>query len=454
MATTEATMSRRLGTLLYLGACALAACAGNVGGPPPSPDGTTTPDVTDERSLRDDAPAPAPDAVTPDAPPAPPAALRVVFPLPGGSASPTIVVRGTTDGLAVARVTVHGVAATLSDQNRRWRAEVPLAMGRNALDVVLERTDGARGSAEVAVERFADEAAIRRGGNALFSSYRVMTLGTDETGAAVYILDDIHDGVVRVNLATGDHTWVTCEEAVTVCQGGGHGEPVSQALGVVVFVARNEAFLIDGASVLRVDTTTHDRALVSGAGRGAGPLPVRLGSMAYDAARGRVIALDWMTYQIFAIDIATGNRTVLASDSVGTGPSTNGFLRIALDADHGQLLATRSYQNTIYTVRLTDGTRGTAPAGSGAAFVEPGWPVMGPTGTLFVWSEMSAQVLAARTDTFERRVVASATVGSGPRLGGVTGLVYTRDVLVAFDSMRAGVVAIDPEEGHRIVVSR
>jgi hypothetical protein len=198
--------------------------------------------------------------------------LRIVFPPPGAVANDSIVVRGASSfSDAVGAIHVNGVAATSSDGFATYRAVVPLQQGDNKIVVTAENKGAAAlGTAEVTVQRFADEASIHRGGGDAFSIFRLFGFDVDVSSGDAILCDDIYDGLVRVELATGNRALASASESSAKGMVGKGYNDIAQPRDVVID-APGHALLVDGPKLVGVDLKTGDRTLLSGGGTGSGP---------------------------------------------------------------------------------------------------------------------------------------------------------------------------------------
>ncbi len=376
----------------------------------------------------------------------------IVFPPSGATASPTIVVRGTTPhGGDVTGVTVGGVAAISDDGFATWHAEVPLALGDNALAASIQAGGSdVLGTQTVIITRFPDDAGVLRGTGFEWTATNLRGMDVDPISGAVHSADTNYDGVLRIDLASGDRDWATCSESTPACEGQGEGAEMSDP-GDLAFVSeRGQALVPDGGMVVAVDVATKGRAIVSGAGLGTGPAMARAARIAYDPTDDRAIVLDWDAAQVLSIDLATGNRTLVASANQGSGVAVDSFVHIEGDFARGRAVLTRAYSNDLYVLDLTTGDRDVLD-GAGAPLVEPSGIVMDPASdTLFVTS--AGEIVAVDLANGMRRVVASGEMGSGPALDEIRALAFAGELL--FARINGAMLAIDPLAGHRVYLSK
>jgi hypothetical protein len=387
----------------------------------------------------------------------PTANLRIVFPPPGAVANDSIVVRGSSmfaEGVGAIRV--NGVAATSTDGFATYRAVVPLQQGDNKIVVTAEGKSAASlGTAEVTVQRFADEATLHRGGSDPFSIFRLFGFVIDAEQKEAIVCDDIFDGLMRINLATGDRTLASASESSAKGMVGKGYNDISQPRDVTIDTP-GHALIVDGPTLVGIDLRSGDRTLLSGQGTGTGPDAMLFGGVGYDAAGKRAIAMDYQGNALFAIDPANGTRSVLSSTTVGTGVGFNSFGGIELDMAHGRALTTRPYANPIIAIDLKNGNRSVLSgdgAGTGPALQEPTALAVAPSlGLVLAWDKTAKHLVGVELATGNRRIVADGTTGMGVSLPSLDRLAFGQDLLYA--EQGASVLAIDPLEGHRVVISK
>src|SRR5204862_1356111 len=164
-----------------------------------------------------------------------PAMLRMVFPISGVTTAATVTARGTTDGKNVSKVTVNGAAAASSDGFLTWKTSVSLASGDNPITAVLQRTDQSQVQVSATVTRAASDSAIQRGQQLSGQTLNLLGGSVDSKATAMYLADANMDGVLRIDIATGDQTWATCSEHANPCGSGpSNGVPFTQPMDVAV----------------------------------------------------------------------------------------------------------------------------------------------------------------------------------------------------------------------------
>jgi hypothetical protein len=170
--------------------------------------------------------------------------------------------------------------------------------------------------------------------------------------------------------------------------------------------------------VMRVDSTTGNRTIVSGSTASTGPVFVVPVSIAVDVG-GALLVVDDALNAIVRVDPTTGNRTIVSEAGTGTGPTFDKLLGIAIEASGALLVA----DHGLAAVVRVDPSTGNRTIVSGCPQVLDSCPV-------------------------------SVIVGSGmPFMDPVSVAVESTDTLVVVDSTLAAVIRIDPTTGDRTVVS-
>ncbi|MEO1233445.1 MAG: hypothetical protein AAFZ18_31575, partial [Myxococcota bacterium] len=201
----------------------------------------------------------------------------------------------------------------------------------------------------------------------------------DLANARLLVVGTGVDALVAVDLATGDRS---------ILSGGavGAGAAFNSIRGVTLDAVNNRALVADAGSgsegIVAVDLTTGDRVELSGQTVGT---TVDVGAdfdstrgVVIDAARSRLIAVDDALLALVAIDPGTGNRTFIAPNvppppRVGSGPDLASLTGIALDSSTGSLYVADDGIDAILRVDLATGDR-TLVANSmspGTAMVQP-----------------------------------------------------------------------------------
>jgi hypothetical protein len=389
----------------------------------------------------------------PDAGPSTPSPLvRIVFPIPSTTTAESIRVRvRVTDVDGVSAVSVDGIDAAMTGAD--YVAEVPLSMGENTLVARVEHAGGAALTASVVLSRVADDAGLTRGATA-WTDQRAFGLVAAPDDTAAYFGDDIFDGAVRIDVATGDHAWVACTESTDRCATlGGTGVDIMQPLDVR-FAPEGGGFLVsDGDQLVGIDATTHGTRTISGRGTGAGPSLGRLSSTLWDARRNVVVGLDWDASTLVTIALASGDRALLSGDGAGSGPELRAPETLAYDAARDRAIFFQQYVSPLYAVDLATGDRSILSDGGVGAGPEIGDPASITTGpdTAYAWDDMGHALFVIDLASGDRRILSASDVGTGP-LPTSCELALGEEIVFARDETT--LYAFDRVTGDRVVVSR
>jgi hypothetical protein len=134
----------------------------------------------------------------------------------------------------------------------------------------------------------------------------------------------------------------------------------------------------------------------------------------------------------------------------------NGFGPVELDLARGRALTTRAHSNPIVAIDLKSGNRNVLSgdnAGTGPALQEPTALAVAPAmGLVFAWDKTGKHLLAIDLASGNRRLVADTMTGMGVSLPSLDHLAFAQELLYA--EQGGSVLAFDPIEGHRVVVSK
>jgi hypothetical protein len=421
----------------------LVACDGSVDPPAPATDAGRVIE-RDAGGSRDSA-VPGPDGGANDAGMVEPSPLvRIVFPPASVTDADTIAVRVRVTDVEGATVSVNGVSAEPSGGD--FVAEVPLVAGENVLSAQATPASGPALGAEVRVVRSTD---LARGETA-WTEVRAFSLVVASDEREALYADDIFDGVVRVDLASGDHEWLACTESSSRCVDlGGSGVDMVQPLDVDY---RGGAIVAtDGDHLVEIDRASHDTRTIAGRDVGSGPEPSRMASMVFDETRSVAVVLDWDLSTITRIDLASGDRELLSGGGAGSGPEIRAAEALAYDRAGDRALFFQQYVPDLYAVDLESGARSIV-SGGGPEIGDPSAiAIDAARRVVYTHDDESGALFAIDLAGGDRRVISSDSLGSGPRPSSPS-LAFGTDLLFARDETT--LYAIDPVSGDRVVVSR
>jgi hypothetical protein len=380
--------------------------------------------------------------------------VRIVFPLPSTTDAERVRVRVRIERVDDDEsVVIAGIAATASDGD--FVAEVPLAIGANAIEASVGRAGAVARTANVVIVRAAAAGELSRGRTA-WDAQRGWGLVVAADESEALFGEDIYDGVARIDVATGDHAWLACTEADSLCtELGGSGVDLVQPTDVDYLPEVGVLLVTDQAHLVEVSLATHGTRTLSGRGIGSGTAFSRAASTVWDARRSAAVTLDWDTSLIFRTDLASGDRTVLSGGSTGSGPEIRAAEALAYDGARDRALFFQQYVSPLYAVDLETGARSVVSdeaRGAGPTLGDPASiTVDAERDRAFAWDDEVGALVAIELVTGDRRVVASPSLGRGPFPRSAM-LAFGRDLVFARDE--STLYAIDPSSGDRVVISR
>ncbi|HJL17464.1 MAG TPA: hypothetical protein RMH99_17475 [Sandaracinaceae bacterium LLY-WYZ-13_1] len=162
------------------------------------------------------------------------------------------------------------------------------------------------------------------------------------------------DALVGYDVASG-------ARAVVSGDGTGTGPAFGSPSAVVVEdgPAPARAFVIENLDdrLVEVDLATGDRTVVSGDGAGGGATWLTPTGGAWDAAGGRLLVTEGGSNDaLLAVDATDGTRTVVSRDDVGRGPVFDSPAGVAVGAGDVAFVAARQRPG-VWAVDLTNGDR-------------------------------------------------------------------------------------------------
>ncbi len=386
-------------------------------------------------------------------------AIAIIFPVPDAvydDRKNTFIVRGTADDdNEIASVTVNGVEATSADGFANWTATIPLEMGANIIDAVVEDAVGHSTFDGVEVERVAPLPVY------------IDHLTYDSISQRIYFNDDRLTtfgvgGVIRwFDPATGQI-----------------GDLANlNSLAMAFDAANNRLIYISGPlSVSMLDIASGNSRVITSNGMPGPMLAFSTqdsiavhpdGSVAYITDRNRKA--------IIIVNLATGERGILSDDddegtAFGGGPAFQSPRGIAFHPDGDQLLVTDAGgDGSLYSVSLHPATRGNRTIVSGSGVAGTSGPALGTISGITIRGNSvygvrnavaSASIVKVDLDSMDRTTVSLHTVVGGIPVAG-TGLPFkelTRSIVHVPNTDRLFVaeltggrfVSVDPEDGHRI----
>jgi hypothetical protein len=370
--------------------------------------------------------------------------VRITFPPSGATALTQVTVRGIVAGLTATAARVAGVAASSADGFKSFSAVVPLQPGANTLSVDVQVEGSWRPAlATVQLERFATDAAISRGSGPWAG--RILGITYEPQSGRVLMTDDVEDGLMGVELASGRRTFLSESESTLV----GTGYAIVQPRAVAA--SATHAWCVDDALIVDIALATGDRTVVATAAGSLSSLELETPST--------LLALSPQLEAVLRVQLPSGAQTVLASAAVGSGASLRNVGVMGTSKVQPFAVLGYRYQDTLVRVDLQTGARAVlsqAAAGE-PRFSDPEQILIDDAfGRAFVWD--SKALTEVNLQTGRRRAVG----GRGYPVDSVYGLALTPQGVALLDyvpsyeaSPRAPVlVMVDPVDGTRVVLSR
>jgi DNA-binding beta-propeller fold protein YncE len=307
--------------------------------------------------------------------------------------------------------------------------------------------------------------------------FRGMSVASES--GAVFLGEEMSDGVLRIDLSSGQRQAVTSSGLPAPWNFPviGAGPPLQYPNDVVFDAAHNRLFVIEGEyadplmevssngdrTVLRdgslgtgvnfrgpsgikydttrrsllaadyvadlaveIDLASGNRALIRGPAGGRGSIYEDPIDVAFNPATGLFYVVDFQTSSLYSIDPGTGARTIIADATTGTGPLLGRPQRIEIDPEHAIAYLLDPYGGVVTAVDLASGARRTLTGAFGS-----------PTG---MTSDFEHQRLFLSDGT---GAIYSVDVASGASERVAPGSSFSYLAAITHDSMTNSIVAID-----------
>lgn len=337
----------------------------------------------------------------------------------------------------IARIEANGIPGATGDGFNHWN--VAVALSAPTTDFAIDALDGT--SQVLSQEATSIEfAPVPEGAQDLdFDPARNQLLTCEITNRS---------GLIGLDLASGRPIFVSGPQ-----RGAGPGFP-QLISAVAVDAAHDRAFVVGEIpdDVLAVNLRDGDRTVVSDF-FSAGVDFSSPRDLALDAGRARLVVADLGLDAVVAVDIATGTRSILSDATHGTGPALGNPERIVVVAGLDVALVITRDSDDLIGVNLANGNRSVvsgATRGAGPALLNP---------RTVAFDELHGQALVANGDTSilsvdlvtgDRALLASETHGTGPSLAGLEDLIVlpSKFLAVAVAGQRT-ILQVDPGTGDR-----
>jgi K319L-like, PKD domain len=283
-------------------------------------------------------------------------------------------------------------------------------------------------------------------------------LALDASANAAYAAFAQDQGVMRIDTISGQRQIISDGST-------GSGDPFVSLRDIAVDAQTGTAYVIDvGAlNLVAVDLATGDRLRVSGNGTGTGPafaVPVALEP---DFANNRLYVVNQGDATVLAVDITSGDRSVVSGNGVGAGAAFVTINGLALDSTNDRLLVTETgnggtIDNKLLAIDLSTGDRSEVAGidiGSGPFLNDLRDVVLLRDGESAVASGFS-QFLEINLNDGVRQTIASTSVGAGENMINSPTLAYdpTKNVFYTWSENHEALYAVEVRTGTRVTVSK
>jgi DNA-binding beta-propeller fold protein YncE len=312
------------------------------------------------------------------------------------------------------------------------------------------------------------------------------------------LVDPARGTLLAVDLATGARTLLAGD-----AMGSGHELRTPHALAMDEDARRVLVGDLAGAAIVAVDLATGARAVLASDTVGQGPSLGTIVAVAVDRRNGRIVVANAYDDLLMAVDPATGARTVLSGGGVGAGPELTapqhmvldpardrafvaasvGVLAVALDTgdrslvgsaigdvrwlyyeplcEHVMIASGRPSDHGLFALDLETGLLGrvsnyyTCTDVPASVLEAPAYDEV--TGRVLGWHDLLSTLMAVDTVTGACTTQAFPVVqGGGPWPYPHRDMIVEPDtrVLLMSDELSKALMALDPETGERVILSR
>lgn len=229
-------------------------------------------------------------------------------------------------------------------------------------------------------------------------------------------------------------------------------------------VADPHYFASGSGGLIGVDPADGSRTLLSGNANPPGdPEFVEPVMPAFEAS-GQILVSDYTGGALLRVDPATGARSVVTSATVGSGPAAGSIGIVAIEPDGNVLVTSDDFETDTSSVLRVDPVTGDRTAvssdsvGTGPALETLRGLVLAPDGTIYALNSGfigdDAQLIRIDPATGDRAIISSDTVGTGPWATLGTALAREPDGnLLVSDADAPALLRVNPATGVRTTVS-
>lgn len=290
--------------------------------------------------------------------------------------------------------------------------------------------------------------------------YAYRAIGFDPVGDRYLVSDS--SSVFAVHPVTGNRTmisdWLTDPSYGRFFR----GMSVASESGAVYFGEE----MSDG--VMRVDLASGARQTMTSSGLpppwnfpvvGEGPPLQYPSDVVFDSAHGRLYVIEG-EYADPLMEIgANGNRTVVRNASLGTGVNFRGPSGIKYDANRRSLLAADYVADLVVEMNVSNGNRTLIRGpvdGRGTIYEDPFDVAFNPrTGLFYVVDWQTGSLYSIDPGTGARRVISDSGTGTGPQMGRPEFVDIDAEHGVAYilDRYYGGIFTVDLASGARRIIA-
>lgn len=219
-------------------------------------------------------------------------------------------------------------------------------------------------------------------------------------------------------------------------------------------------FGANNPAIIRVNSVTGNRTLVSGRGQGSGPLWVSPQGIAIAANRQWIILDPFLG--VVQVDSNNGNRIIISPSTDGDPPFVFPT-DVAIEAD-GQLVVVDGFLGLTSVIRVNpvSGNRvivSDANTGEDPLLLNSADIVVDTAGNLLVANSSiaggSSAILRVNPINGDRTLVSDINTGIGPAfIDSVSLVIQTNDKIMVIDRGLAAIVQVDLTTGNRRVISQ
>jgi DNA-binding beta-propeller fold protein YncE len=241
--------------------------------------------------------------------------------------------------------------------------------------------------------------------------FRGMSVASES--GVVFIGEEISDGVLRIDLASGQRHQVTSSGVPAPWNFPvvGAGPPLQYCNDVVFDAAHGRLFVIEGeyADLLMEIGANGDRTVVRDAGLGTGVHFRNPSGLKYEPTRHSLLAADFVADLVVAIDPASGNRTSIYAPTGGRGSILEDPMDVAFNPVTGLFYVVDFQTSSLYSIDELSGARtiiADATTGTGPPLSRPERIEVDPQRAVaYVLDRVAATIIAVDLASGTRRLV-------------------------------------------------